>query len=520
MNSSISQRLSKIPNALRIRILFSDEAIIVIHKPYLLRSVPGLLHRTSSINVTNDKSSSSLKRKILAIDENDNENVNTAKESVSNGDDKKRGVSSSRKELIQSLWIHAIQHFQNEIITSTSNLDDTDTDTDTDADIGTNNAKIILHNLSTKKSQSSLSSVPRKCKPFKRYCHRNIISLLPHLVTSSSNNTTRTTDYEIGNKKDNIQKDQVLQTLIDEAANKAHEMICKQFDILLSSQQQQGTNFKDLDSDNNNSDYPNFEHSLTSSRDEDSAYGQVKLIMKLQKEDESTNTINNHNLLSEYYYYGTIKDIPYYSTNDTVYVVHRLDCETSGVMVFARHENIASILSKCWRERDDISKTYIAKVRRWDPFDNDGQIEGCIDLPLAPMKNEKLKWQIQETCKGGKNSRTFWKLIPVVHNDSTCDGSDKNNDNSRNNDSHEHFLELKPITGRTHQLRIHCAAMGSGIINDSLYGDNPIRIDWNLIDNQKSSLYLHAYKLSFPHPSTKQNVEFTSNLVSWLPPDY
>jgi len=85
-------------------------------------------------------------------------------------------------------------------------------------------------------------------------------------------------------------------------------------------------------------------------------------------------------------------------------------------------------------------------------------------------------------------------------------------------------LELHPITGRTHQLRIHCAEVGSGIVGDSLYGDNPIewhgndaQLDTKQIKQQEvedasipKTLRLHAHKLTFPHPKSGENVTFES----------
>ena len=71
------------------------------------------------------------------------------------------------------------------------------------------------------------------------------------------------------------------------------------------------------------------------------------------------------------------------------------------------------------------------------------------------------------------------------------------------------MLELQPVTGRTHQLRIHCAAIGSGIEGDTLYGDNPIEWD-GTAESAKHTLCLHAQRLTFPHPKTGEMMEFTS----------
>ena len=171
-----------------------------------------------------------------------------------------------------------------------------------------------------------------------------------------------------------------------------------------------------------------------------------------------------------------------------LFVVHRLDCETSGVMVFARSKEVASFLGKAWQERDRVAKGYVARVKRWPPYDECMQTEGIIELALIPIE-ERLKWKVD---KNGKPSKTLWKIRKVEHELIT--------------------LDLTPITGRTHQLRIHLAEVGSGIEGDSLYGDNPMV--WHPENPGGRRLYLHAEHLSFPHPQTSEIMNFTSK-ISW-----
>ena len=176
--------------------------------------------------------------------------------------------------------------------------------------------------------------------------------------------------------------------------------------------------------------------------------------------------------------------------------VHRLDMETSGVMVFARNDQAASKLCEAWRERDLVDKLYLAQVNRWPPFHTHGLKEGSIDLALAPSE-ERLKWKVQED---GKPSKTLWEVLHTPLPDEI---------------ENVITLSLKPITGRTHQLRIHCASIGSGIIGDSLYGDNPV--EWTEDVSDKSSvLRLHASKLSIPHPETSKVLSFET-LPNWYP---
>jgi 23S rRNA-/tRNA-specific pseudouridylate synthase len=170
-------------------------------------------------------------------------------------------------------------------------------------------------------------------------------------------------------------------------------------------------------------------------------------------------------------------------------------------MVVARNHDAASYLSRAWRERELVQKTYLAHVKHWPPYHQHRIHEGTIDTALAPSRVERIKWAVVPAADGGKECKTFWK----VYQDLDKEGI---------------ILELHPITGRTHQLRLHCAEVGSGIVGDSLYGDSPIA--WLANDNQsiggKSSfgdraprtLRLHAHKLTFPRPKTGETITFES----------
>ena len=158
-------------------------------------------------------------------------------------------------------------------------------------------------------------------------------------------------------------------------------------------------------------------------------------------------------------------------SNQDLFVVHRLDQQTSGLLVLARTAAAASFLSSCWRKRDRVNKVYRALVEAW-PLE---QQEGCIRLPMSPHPTERLKWVVDQ--EHGKECLTCWNVL-----EKCADGTV--------------ILELSPVTGRTHQLRVHCAATGGTIRGDSLYG------------TPGDMLYLHAETLSFPHPTTTQVVTF------------
>ena len=150
-------------------------------------------------------------------------------------------------------------------------------------------------------------------------------------------------------------------------------------------------------------------------------------------------------------------------------VVHRLDCYTSGIMLFAIGIDMQRALSRIFHDRK-IEKQYIAVVRQW--FD---EAEGVIKFPMrCDIDNRPM--QIVD-YEHGKAAVTYWQVL------------------QRGKDSVR--LLLKPETGRTHQLRVHCAAMGHPIIGDGLYGNDKVK---------QPRMLLHADNLLFEHPVTKQQM--------------
>ncbi|MBE9568822.1 MAG: RluA family pseudouridine synthase [Proteobacteria bacterium] len=144
-------------------------------------------------------------------------------------------------------------------------------------------------------------------------------------------------------------------------------------------------------------------------------------------------------------------------------VVHRLDCYTSGIMLFANGIEMQRALSRIFHDRK-IDKQYVAVVRQW--FDEDN---GVIKFPMrCDIDNRPV--QIVD-YEHGKSAVTHWQVLQRNKNDVR--------------------LLLKPQTGRTHQLRVHCAAMGHPIIGDGLYGND---------EEKQPRMLLHAEKLFFEHP--------------------
>jgi 23S rRNA pseudouridine955/2504/2580 synthase len=144
-------------------------------------------------------------------------------------------------------------------------------------------------------------------------------------------------------------------------------------------------------------------------------------------------------------------------------LVHRLDKDTSGILLIAKNAKAAEFLTDSFKNKT-IKKTYLAMVR--------GIVkkpEGTINIPLRKKllgKNEKVQPDFTE----GKEAITDYKLLRSFFDHS--------------------LLELKPLTGRTHQLRVHCKEIGHAIINDVKYGGKEV-----LRKDICKRLCLHAYKI-------------------------
>ena len=151
-------------------------------------------------------------------------------------------------------------------------------------------------------------------------------------------------------------------------------------------------------------------------------------------------------------------------------IVHRLDMATSGLMVMARGPAAQRALSKAFAARE-VNKRYIAVVA--------GRLEappedwGTIDLPLIVDWPNRPRRMIDRQL--GKPSLTRWRVL--AHDDATRTTR----------------VELEPVTGRSHQLRVHLRELGHPILGDALYAPPHIHA-------QAGRLLLHACSLCFVHP--------------------
>jgi tRNA pseudouridine32 synthase/23S rRNA pseudouridine746 synthase len=130
-------------------------------------------------------------------------------------------------------------------------------------------------------------------------------------------------------------------------------------------------------------------------------------------------------------------------------LAHRLDRDTSGCLVLGRHRKALEKLGLLFKQ-GKVGKTYWALVEGGPEAD-----EGLIDLPLGRLDAERGWWM--KVDKAGLPSQTRWTVMGRTAGDGPALA----------------WLALEPLTGRTHQLRVHCAAMGWPIQGDPVYGSGP-----------------------------------------------
>jgi len=156
-------------------------------------------------------------------------------------------------------------------------------------------------------------------------------------------------------------------------------------------------------------------------------------------------------------------------------LVHRLDKDTSGLLLIARTGQAAKRLSESFRDRE-TEKLYWAVVVGVPP-----KMEGAIDLPLAKRPGARDRETMQVDHEEGQKALTHFKVM------------DRAGDRAA-------LLALWPRTGRTHQLRVHCAEIGCPILGDRKYGGEEALLS-AVADSRR--LHLHARRLTLPHPSGK-----------------
>ncbi len=188
---------------------------------------------------------------------------------------------------------------------------------------------------------------------------------------------------------------------------------------------------------------------------------------------------------------GKLRITNYELRNNRVGIVHRLDKDTSGLIVVAKTEEIHEKLSGQFRERE-VYKSYIALVH--------GEIEenkGEIEAPIAREKHNRTKMAVRAH---GRYALSLWKVKKRF---------DKFT-----------LLAVEIKTGRTHQIRVHLASINHGVVGDETYNagrDKTVKdADARKAIQNLNRFFLHAEKLSFTHPATKEWMSFIAPLPDEL----
>ena len=180
-------------------------------------------------------------------------------------------------------------------------------------------------------------------------------------------------------------------------------------------------------------------------------------------------------------------------------IAHRIDRETSGVLLIARNRQIASFLTRAFARRA-VEKTYLALVKG-HPLD-----EGKIDLPLRLLDTKSRIMMGPAKDGSGLTAVTQFRVLRRLPEHALC--------------------EARPLTGRQHQIRVHFASIGHPIVGDKLYGageelfmrscDEPLTPELLACFDGLPRHALHAHRLTFPHPVGKHAVTIESPLPADL----
>lgn len=168
-----------------------------------------------------------------------------------------------------------------------------------------------------------------------------------------------------------------------------------------------------------------------------------------------------------------------------LHVVHRLDADTSGILIFARHKASLAVLNASFRERR-VEKRYRALLDGWVQ-DNAGRVE----LPLALNVFDRPRQCVLPVAAGGAPSATDYRVAKRL---TDAEGREKT------------LIDLYPATGRTHQLRVHCAhrlGLHCPISGDPLYSALGLEAE-----DERYRLCLHAAEITFAHPMTGETMHF------------
>ena len=163
-------------------------------------------------------------------------------------------------------------------------------------------------------------------------------------------------------------------------------------------------------------------------------------------------------------------------------IVHRIDKDTSGILMVAKNDKAHRELAKQLKEHT-LNRRYYAIV-----YNNFTEDEGTVDAPIGRSMNDRKKMAINRT--NGRNAVTHYKVLKRF--------------------GQYTYIECQLETGRTHQIRVHMASIGHPLLGDTVYG--PAKSPFGNLQGQT----LHAKVLGFVHPTTGEYVEFDTPLPEYF----
>jgi len=178
---------------------------------------------------------------------------------------------------------------------------------------------------------------------------------------------------------------------------------------------------------------------------------------------------------------GHCKDLSGIGGTERPGIVHRLDKDTSGLVIVAKNDAAHQSLTRQFKDRS-IEKTYLALV--WGKM---RLLNGTIDSSIGRNRIHRKKMATNVT--GGREAKTRYEVVERYR--------------------YFTYLRLKPETGRTHQIRVHLASIHHPVLGDKLYGGNKVPQGCRKIPRQA----LHAHSLKFHHPSTGKTLCFEAPLA-------
>ena len=179
----------------------------------------------------------------------------------------------------------------------------------------------------------------------------------------------------------------------------------------------------------------------------------------------------------------------------TATIVHRLDMATSGIIIMALNKPAHVNISRQFEQRK-TKKSYIARV-----FGHVKAHEGSVDLPLICDWPNRPKQKVDH--ENGKQSLTHYQVLSYSEQNSKNNSSEKTNSKNVPSENESTLVELTPVTGRSHQLRVHMLALGHPILGDRLYAHEQAL-------TVSPRLQLHARNLSLTHPVSGELLTFVA----------